>query len=32
MDLDLYVITDETIAAGHTHAEIARLAIAGVPM
>ena len=29
MDLDLYVITDETIAAGHTHVEIARLAIAG---
>ncbi|MGA9086899.1 MAG: thiamine phosphate synthase [Methanoregula sp.] len=29
MNLDLYVITDETIAAGHTHAEIARLAIAG---
>jgi thiamine-phosphate pyrophosphorylase len=29
MDLDLYVITDETIAAGRTHAEIARLACAG---
>ncbi len=29
MDLDLYVITDETIATGHTHVEIARLAIAG---
>ncbi|MGD0535257.1 MAG: thiamine phosphate synthase [Methanoregula sp.] len=29
MDLDLYVITDETIAAGRTHTEIARLAIAG---
>ncbi|MEN6396066.1 MAG: thiamine phosphate synthase [Methanoregula sp.] len=29
MDLDLYVITDETIAAGRTHREIARCAIAG---
>jgi thiamine-phosphate pyrophosphorylase len=29
MNLDLYVITDETIAAGRTHAEIAWLAIAG---
>ncbi|WP_292426759.1 thiamine phosphate synthase [Methanoregula sp.] len=29
MNLDLYVITDETIAAGRTHTEIARLAIAG---
>ena len=29
MDLDLYVITDETIAAGRTHTEIARLAIPG---
>ena len=29
MNLDLYVITDETIAAGRTHAEIAQLACAG---
>jgi len=29
MILDLYVITDETIAAGRTHTEIARFAIAG---
>jgi thiamine-phosphate pyrophosphorylase len=29
MNLDPYVITDETIAAGRTHTEIARLAIAG---
>jgi len=29
MNLDLYVITDEIIGKGRTHAEIARLAIAG---
>jgi|SRR5208283_363529 len=29
MNLDLYVITDEAIASGRTHAEIARLACAG---
>ncbi len=29
MDLDLYVITDEVIATGRTHAEIARLACDG---
>lgn len=29
MDLDLYVITDETIAGGVSHVEIARAAIAG---
>lgn len=29
MAYDLYVITDETISGGRTHAEIARLAIAG---
>jgi len=29
MDLDLYVVTDEAVAAGRTHAEIARLAIEG---
>ncbi|MFA6333807.1 MAG: thiamine phosphate synthase [Methanoregula sp.] len=29
MDLDLYVVTDETLAGGRTYAEIARLACAG---
>ncbi len=29
MNFDLYVITDEIIGRGRTHAEIARLAIAG---
>src|SRR5512145_908603 len=29
MNFDLYVITDETIAGGRSHAEIARLAVLG---
>jgi thiamine-phosphate pyrophosphorylase len=29
MDLDLYVVTDETVAGGQEHEEIARMALAG---
>jgi len=29
MNLDVYVVTDETVSGGRSHAEIARLATAG---